>query len=169
MSYDNVFGEQAFALSLPSKQMDSILHDLGGILLNGLPTFFLILLLNFYLKAVFFKPLEATLAKRYAMTDGARKAAITALAAADARIAEHQSALRAARAELYKEQETLNREFEERQTTSLKAAHAESENGVRFAKIEINAEVETATRELAGQSDALAEEIATSILRGKAA
>ena len=30
--------------------MDKILHDLGGIVLNGLPTFFLVLILAFFVK-----------------------------------------------------------------------------------------------------------------------
>jgi hypothetical protein len=58
--------------------MDKTLHQLGGILLNGIPTFVLVLLLNVYLRIVFFKPLEKTLAERYNMTDGARKAAARA-------------------------------------------------------------------------------------------
>ena len=88
--------------------MDKTLHQLGGILLNGIPTFVLVLLLNVYLRFVFFKPLEKTLADRYAKTEGARKAAAAALAAADARVAEHQAALRAARSEVFEAQEKAN-------------------------------------------------------------
>jgi F0F1-type ATP synthase membrane subunit b/b' len=170
MRYDSVFGEKAFAVSQQHhKQMDSTLHALGGILLNGLPTFFLILLLNFYLKAVFFKPLEQTLAKRYEITEGARKAAAAALAAADARIAEHHAAIQAARTRLYAEQEKLNKQFEDEQLAALEKAHAEAGAALRQAKAEINAEVESASRDLSVQSDQLAEQIVASILRGKAA
>ena len=83
--------------------MDKTLHQLGGILLNRIPTFVLVLLLNLYLRFVFFKPLENTLAARYAKTEGARQAAAAALAAADARVAEHQAALRAARAKVFED------------------------------------------------------------------
>lgn len=171
--YDSVNGERVVARSPLPKKMDSTLHALGGILLNGLPTFFLIILLNFYLKAVFFKPLEEVLAKRTALTEGARQAAAAALAAADSRIAEHQAAIQAARTKLFEEQEKQNRRIEEEQAAALQMAHEEAEATVAKAKVEINAEVETARQALAATSDQLAEQIAAALLneklRGKAA
>jgi F-type H+-transporting ATPase subunit b len=149
--------------------MDKTLHQLGGILLNGLPTFVLVLLLNFYLRIVFFKPLESTLDARYQKTEGARSSAAAALAAAAARVAEHDAALRAARAEVYEAQEKLNRESEQREAEALKAAHHAAEATMREARAQIAAEVETARQALAAQSDALAGEIADSLLKGKAA
>jgi F0F1-type ATP synthase membrane subunit b/b' len=169
MRYDNVNGEKAYArFPLPNK-MDSTLHALGGILLNGLPTFFLIIILKFYLRAVFFKPLEEVLAKRAALTEGARQAAAASLAAADARIAEHQAAIQAARTKLFEEQEKRNRQFEAEQSAALQKAHEEAEATISKAQTEINAEVETARQALAASSDQLAEEIAASLLKGKAA
>jgi F-type H+-transporting ATPase subunit b len=146
--------------------MDKTLHQLGGILLNGIPTFVLVLLLNVYLRFVFFKPLEKTLDDRYARTEGARKAAAAALAAADARIAEHQAALRAARSEVYEAQEKINREFEERQTAALQKAHAEAEVMMNEARASLAQEVETARQQLTVQSELLADEIATSVMQG---
>jgi F0F1-type ATP synthase membrane subunit b/b' len=149
--------------------MESTLHDLGRILLNGIPTFVLVLLLNFYLRAVFFKPLEETLAKRYEMTEGARKVAAAALAKADERVAEHQAALRMARAEVYESQEKLNRQLDEQHGAVLKKVHVEAEGKIRQATAQIAAEAEAARRDLAVQSDALAEQIANTLLKGKAA
>ena len=149
--------------------MDKTLHQLGGILLNGIPTFVLVLLLNVYLRFFFFKPLEKTLAERYNLTEGARKAAAAALAAADARIAEHQAAIRAARAEVYEAQEKHNRQLEEQQNAALQKAHAEAEIMLRDARAAITKEVEVARQELAVQSEILADQIATSLLKGKAA
>ena len=51
-----------------------MLQALGGILLRAVPTFLLVILLHFYLKSIFFKPLENVLRKRYDATEGARKA-----------------------------------------------------------------------------------------------
>jgi F-type H+-transporting ATPase subunit b len=154
--------------------MDKTLHQLGGILLNGIPTFVLVLLLNVYLRIVFFKPLEKTLAERYNMTEGARKASAAALAAADARIAEYQAALRAARAEVYEAQEKINRQIEQQQTAELQKAHDEAGVMLREARAAITGEVETARREITVQSEILADQIATSLmqpslLKGKAA
>jgi F-type H+-transporting ATPase subunit b len=154
--------------------MDKTLHDLGGILLNGIPTFVLVLLLNVYLRFAFFKPLEKTLAERYNKTEGARKASAAALAAADARIAEYQAALRAARNEVYEAQDKLNRQTEELQAAELQKARQEADIMLREARAIIAKEVETARQELAVQSEILADQIATSLmqpslLKGKAA
>jgi F-type H+-transporting ATPase subunit b len=148
--------------------MDKTLHQLGGILLNGIPTFVLVLLLNLYLRFVFFKPLEKTLADRYAKTEG-RQAAAAALAAADARVAEHQAALRAARAKVFEDQEKLNREDEERRTADLQKARAEVDIMLNGARRQIAVDTEVARQELSVKSEILADQIADSLLKGKAA
>ena len=76
--------------------MDATLLALGGILLKAVPTFLLVILLNFYLKAVFFKPLEKVLRQRYEATEGARKLAAESMERAAARTAEYEAAMRAA-------------------------------------------------------------------------
>jgi F0F1-type ATP synthase membrane subunit b/b' len=149
--------------------MDKILHQLGGILLNGIPTFVLVLLLNVYLRTVFFKPLEKTLADRYNLTDGARKSAAAALAAADARIAEYQASLRAARGEVYDAQEKHNRQLEEQQSEALEKAHVKADIMLLEGRAEIAKEVETARWELFVHSEILADQIVNSMLKGKAA
>ena len=149
--------------------MDKTLHQLGGILLNGIPTFVLVLLLNVYLRFVFFKPLEKTLADRYSKTEGARKAAAAALAAADARVAEHQAALRAARAEVFEAQEKVNREIEAQQSAALQKTRAEADIMLQAAREQIAKDAEKARQELSVQSEILADQIANSLLKGKAA
>lgn len=149
--------------------MDKTLHQLGGILLNGIPTFVLVLLLNVYLRFVFFKPLEKTLADRYAKTEGARKAAAASLAAADARIAEHQAALRAARAEVFEAQDKVNRELEAQQAAALQKARAEADIMLQGAREQIARDTQAARQELSVQSEILADQIANSLLKGKAA
>ena len=52
-----------------------MLQALGGTLLNAVPTFILVVLLHFYLKSLFFKPLGKVLHERYEATAGARLAA----------------------------------------------------------------------------------------------
>jgi F0F1-type ATP synthase membrane subunit b/b' len=147
--------------------MDKTLHALGGILLNGIPTFVLVLILNFYLRVVFFKPLQQTLHKRKAMTEGARNSAAAALEAADARVAEHEAALRAALAEVYEAQENLNRELEEQHAVALQKAHADADMMLRSMRAEIAKEAEAASWELATQSEILADQIVNSLLKLK--
>ncbi len=55
--------------------MEATLAALGGILLKAIPTLLIVLLLHFYLKATFFKPLEKVLHERYNATEGSRKMA----------------------------------------------------------------------------------------------
>src|SRR5438270_7171941 len=87
--------------------MEETLRQLGGILLRAVPTFILVVLLHLYLKFIFFKPLERVLRQRYEATEGARKLAEESIARAARKADEYEAALRAARAETYKEMEQL--------------------------------------------------------------
>ncbi len=149
--------------------MEATLQALGRILLNGLPTFFLVILLHFYLKRTFFRPMEKTLAARFDATEGARKAAERSLQDADKRIAEYQASIRAARGEIYIEQEKLRKELQERQAAQLEAARQNAAARLADAKAQIAAETASARQSLAADSDALANEITESILRRRAA
>src|ERR1700688_3373691 len=82
-------------------KMDKTLHDLGGIVLNGLPTFFLVLILAFFVRFLYLKPLEKVLEERHRLTEGARETAADSLKNADTKIAEYQDALNTARHEIY--------------------------------------------------------------------
>jgi F-type H+-transporting ATPase subunit b len=149
--------------------MDATLHALGEILLKAVPTFLLVLLLHFYLKAIFFKPMESVLKKRYEATDGARKHAALSLERAAAKTAEYEAAMRAARSEVYLAQERLHKRLQEEQAATVKEARQSTERLVNQAKAQLATEVEAAKKQLAGQSDALADEIATVLLGRSAA
>ena len=149
--------------------MDATLLALGGILLKAVPTFLLVILLNFYLKAMFFKPLEKVLRERYQATEGARKLAAGSIARADARTAEYEAAMRAARAEVYQAQEQIHQQLEERRAAELADARRGSDAAVRQSKARIDADVEDDKRALAGVAEALASQIADAILSRRAA
>ncbi len=149
--------------------MDALLHDLGQLMLKALPTFLLVVALNFYLKYIFFKPLEKVLQRRYDATEGARKLAVEALDRAAAKTEQFEAALRAARSEVYQAQEQAHRQLADRQAAELLAARQHAEELVREAQRQLAADAEVLKRELAAGSDALANEIADSILRGRAA
>jgi len=149
--------------------MEATLHALGGLLLKALPTFVLLILLNFYLKAVFFKPLEKVLRRRYEASEGARKLAEQSMERAAARAAEYEGAMRAARAEVYQAQEQLHKQLQEREAADLAAARARADAVVKEAKARLAADAEAARATLDRDSDALAGLIAESILRRSAA
>src|SRR5450432_938039 len=148
--------------------MDATLHALGGILLRAVPTFLLVVFLNFYLKIIFFKPLEKVLHQRYQATEGARKLAAESLARAAAKTAEYQAAMRAARNEIYQSQERLHNQLQEQEAAALLAARQRVEAAVQEAKADLAKDVGSAKAGLAADSDTLADQIAESILRRRA-
>ena len=149
--------------------MDATLHALGGILLRSLPTFFLVVLLHFYLKYVFFRPLERVLRGRYEATEGARKLAEASLAKAEAKTSEYEAALRKVRAEIYQEQDRLHRQMAQEQSEAVRAARARADAMVRETKAQLEAEMADVRQSLDAQVAGLAEDIAGRVLAGRAA
>ena len=149
--------------------MDSTLHQLGEILLKAVPTFLLVVLLHFYLKYIFFKPLAKVLHERYLATEGARKVAQESLERASAKTARYEAALRAARNEIYQAEEQIQKRLQEKETADLTAARQHAEALVKGAKAQLAGDVELAKTGLAQESELLANQIADSLLRGSAA
>lgn len=149
--------------------MDATLRALGEILLNAVPTFLLVVVLHFYLKKVFFQPLERMLRQRFEATEGARKLAEESLARAAARTSEYEAAIRAARSEIYQAQERFYKELQESQSAQIVAAHQSAEEHMNQAKAELAREVETGRASLAQASEKLAAEIADRMVQGSAA
>ena len=148
--------------------MEQTLHALAGILQKAALTIGLLLLLHFYLKAMLFGPLEKVLKERDRLTKGARKAAEQSLAAADKKTQEYEAKLREARAEVYKEQEEIRRRWIEDQASQVGQAREWNAAAVRKAREEIVSEAAAARRSLTESSAALADEIATAVLAGRA-
>src|SRR5713101_6308088 len=133
--------------------MDETLRQLGGILLRAVPTFILVVLLHFYLKFIFFKPLGRILRQRYEATEGARKLAEASLAKASEKAAEYEAALRAARAETYKELEQLRRDLQDERSGAVREARQRAEAAAAQAKAELAVQVESLKKSLEEESD----------------
>ena len=146
-----------------------MLHALGGILLRAVPTFLLVILLHFYLKSIFFKPLEKVLHERYQATEGARQSAERSLAEAADKTAHYETQLRTAKAEMYQAQEALSKQLQEREAAAVAEARKSAEGAIKQAKAELAADVDAAKASLAADSDMLANQIAETILRRSAA
>jgi F-type H+-transporting ATPase subunit b len=149
--------------------MEETLRALGEILLKAVPTFVLVFLLYLYLSRMFFRPLEEVLQKRYAATEGARKLADESLAKVAAKTAEYEAAIRAARGEVYNELGQLRRQLQTDHAAAIEKARHEAEAQISAAKAELQQEVSRLKQQLAGESDALATQIAESILGRRAA
>jgi F-type H+-transporting ATPase subunit b len=148
--------------------MDATLHALGQILLQGLPTFFLVLFLHFYLKSVFFKPLAEVLHARKEATEGARRQAAESLDRAAAKAAAYEESIRSARTEIYQEQEVLRNTWRSEQSAQLLNARKRAEVMVKEAKAQIATEAEQARQSLLAGGQALANEITEAILQRRA-
>ena len=146
-----------------------MLHALGGILLRAVPTFLLVIFLHFYLKSIFFKPLEKVLRQRYEATEGARKLAEQSLEQAAAKTARYEALVRAAKAEMYQKQEELRKQLHEREAAAVAEARKHADGAVNAAKSQLAADVEAAKVSLAADSESLADRIAETILRRYAA
>src|ERR1700679_1965776 len=149
--------------------MDKTLQDLGGIVLEGLPTFFLVLILALFVKYLYMKPLEKVLDERFRLTEGARKAAEESLKNADTKVAEYQEALSKARADIYKEQAEFLGKIHAEQAEQIQKVRTESESKIAAMKLDLATEAAIAREGLAAQSDALAGQIADAILGRRAA
>jgi F-type H+-transporting ATPase subunit b len=149
--------------------MDLILHQLAALLLKAIPTFLLVLILHFYLKFVFFKPMAKVLQQRYEATEGARKLAEQSLQQAAEKTSQYEAALREARSEIYRTQEQIHKQLQEREAAELAAARQQAGAAIQQAKAALAGDVANAKAGLAGESEMLANQIVESILRGSVA
>ena len=144
--------------------MEETLRALGGILLNAIPTFVLIVFLFFFLRFAFIGPMERVMKARYDATEGARKLAEETVHRSEARGREYEEAIRAARAEIYQAQDQLHRQLQQEQEAQIAAARAESDEFIKRAKEELSRDVEQAKLALDRDSEMLAGQIAEIVL-----
>jgi F-type H+-transporting ATPase subunit b len=149
--------------------MESTLHDLGQLLLKAIPTLFLLLVVHFYLKRMFFRPMADVLAKRRAATDGLRESAEAMRAKAGEQTKSIEDQLRQARESIYQEQEEARRGWITDQSTQLDQARQQGRELIQQSKFQLDDEGAVAKNQLAETSDALADQIANALLERKSA
>jgi F0F1-type ATP synthase membrane subunit b/b' len=145
--------------------MQEIVHQLGELFLQAVPTVLIILLFYFILRAIFFKPLLAVMAERDARTVGAQKAAELAQAAAIERAKQYQEALKQARGQVYAEQEIARKKVLDERAAVIKEARAAATTQVATGKERIAGEFAAARREIETTVSQLSAEIARRILQ----
>jgi F-type H+-transporting ATPase subunit b len=145
--------------------MQEIVHQLGELFLQAVPTVLIILLFYFILRAIFFKPLLAVMAERDARTAGAQKAAELAQAAAIEKAKQYQDALKQARGQVYAEQEVGRKKVLDERAAVIKEARAVATAQVAAGKERIAGELAAARREIEATVSQLSAEIARRILQ----
>lgn len=141
-----------------------ILHSLGELFLEAVPTIVIVLLFYFFLRWAFFTPIQKAMAERGARIEGARKEAAEVEAAAKHEMDTYHEALRKARGEIYAEQEAARQVALENRAKLLKAMRARAQEEVTAAKKRIAAELEVARAQVERDAPALAGEIVRMIL-----
>jgi F0F1-type ATP synthase membrane subunit b/b' len=141
-----------------------ILHQLGELFLEALPTVFIVLIFFVFLRWAFFRPIQKAMAERESRIEGARAEAAAAEATARQELDTYRDALRTARAEIYAEQETSRQAALDSRAKLLKAMRSRTQEDVSAAKKRIAQEVAAARAQVELQVPALASEIARMIL-----
>lgn len=136
-------------------------------MLTAIPTFLLVIALHFYLKRMFFRPMARVMEERYQATEGARKAAQDSLARAAEKAAGYEASLRAARSEIYREQEEVRQRMRQDQAQAVADARRAAAAAVKEAGQQLAAELVAARESLALQTGSLADRIADSVLHGR--
>jgi F-type H+-transporting ATPase subunit b len=144
--------------------MESVLASLSGLLVRALPTFLLLLILHFYLRTMFYGPLGKALKQRQDATTGFKKQAADAIANAESKAAQYEEALRAARGEIYREQEETRKRWRAEQTAAVAGLRGSMEADVAEKRSHILAEKQAQQAALSVRSEELAEQIANSVL-----
>ncbi|MBI4461081.1 MAG: ATP synthase F0 subunit B [Acidobacteria bacterium] len=132
--------------------------------MSAIPTFLLVWLLYFYVSRVLFGPLEKTMRERHQVTAGRREAAEKSLTVAEQKTAEYTAALRAARTELYRQQEQERQQALEQRAEAIRQARKEAGEMIAQTRRELGKEVEEAKKRLGAESEALAQAIQRTIL-----
>jgi F0F1-type ATP synthase membrane subunit b/b' len=145
--------------------MQEIVHQLGELFLQAVPTVLIVLAFYLMLRTLFFKPLLAVMAEREARTAGARKAATAAEAAAAEKVKQYQEALKKARAQVYSEQEAARKKLLDERAALLKEARGKATVEVAAGKERVAKELAAALQELKASVGQLAAEIARRVLQ----
>ncbi|MGB6946836.1 MAG: ATP synthase F0 subunit B [Bryobacteraceae bacterium] len=144
--------------------MESTLQGLGQLLLKAVPTIFLLLVVHFYLKWMFFRPMADVMAKRRAATDGVRESAEAMRAKAAEQTKSIEDQLRQAREAIYQEQEEARRRWTGEQGAQLDEARKQAHDLIHESKQQLDGEATVAKSQLAGTADTLADQIANALL-----
>jgi F-type H+-transporting ATPase subunit b len=145
--------------------MQEIVHQLGELFLQAVPTVLIVLAFYVMLRALFFKPLLAVMAERDARTVGARKAAAAAEAAAAEKVKQYQEALKKARVQVYLEQEAARKKVLDERAALLKEARIKAAAKVAEGKEHTARELAAALLEIKPSVELLAAEIARRVLQ----
>lgn len=144
-----------------------ILHQLGELFLDSVPTVVVVLLFYAFLRWAFFTPIQKAMAERSARIEGARAEAAAVEAEAKNELDAYNNAMKKARATIYAEQEAARQIVLDERGRLLQAMRNRVQDEVTAAKKRIAAETAAARADIERQMPELAAEIARAVLEGQ--
>lgn len=144
--------------------MDELLHQLGELVLNSVPTIILFLLLVGLYRVLVYGPLRRVLEQRRERTEGAMEQARRAIAAADAKTQEYEAKVRAARVEIFHAREQRLAEWNREREIALIDAREAAQRKITDAKASLEQEALAAHRAIEGSAGELAQEVLRAVL-----
>jgi F0F1-type ATP synthase membrane subunit b/b' len=145
-----------------------ILHQLGELFLQSVPTVIVVLFFYAFLRWAFFTPITKAMAERTARIEGARAEAAAVEAEAKSELDAYNDALRKARAQIFAEQEAARQVVLDERGRLLQAMRNRVQDEVVAAKKKITAETAAVRAEIERQTPQLAAEIARTVIEGPA-
>lgn len=133
--------------------------------LSMLVTVLYVIILYLFLSRFFFGPLVKILNTRRALIEGRFEESRKRLEIVEKRTAEYENAMRAARTDAYRQQETRRDGALGEKADLVARARKEAETAVQEGRARLMAEAETARKNIAAEVDALAKKLTTAILR----
>jgi len=130
-------------------------------------TIFYVVILYAFMSHFLFKPILHVLHERRRLIEGRLQAAQQSVADADTKAAEYENALKAARSETFKRQESLREQALAERTELLTRTKVESDKTVQEARTRLLAESDSASRKLDTQVDSLAKELTAALLQDR--
>ncbi len=141
--------------------MDSLLNQLGELVLGSVPTMIFFVLLVVAYGYLVRRPLDAVLAKRRELTVGAVEQARSAMSAAESETAAFEEKLRAARAEIFQARDKRLKQWAAEREAVLAEARTATSNRVDMARLEL----EKSATEAREQIEAMSGELSAKILK----
>ena len=133
--------------------------------LSMLVTVLYVIILYLFLSRFLFGPIVEILHKRRDLIEGRLEESRKRLETVEQRTSEYEQAMRNARSDAYRQQET-QRDHALREKAELVAqAKKEAENAIQEGRARLAAEAEAARQKIAGEVDTLAKNLTTAILR----
>ena|SRR5580765_2668348 len=130
-------------------------------------TIFYVVVLYVFMTHFFFKPIVHVLHERRRLIEGRIQASQESVAEADRKAGEYENALKAARSETFRRQESQREQALAEKTELLSRTKTETDKTVQEARVRLLAQAEAASKELDTQVDSLARELTTSLLQDR--